>query len=241
MATIADQPLTHCPVCKYDLTGLPTDHRCPECGFEYEESMRLWVAPALPRWTTVMRWFVLVSFPFAMGSMLAYEKTGRVPLPTELVYRAWPVFVFWYVLFTPFFILPEYIMRKCPSLLVLGKEGLFFRRPFNKPQKYRWAELVLSGWAVDHLRAEDLTGKRLKRPIRFKLLRCLQGTAVGIGGWPLFRIAKKNHGKPDQVILLPWVVRGLPDREDLQRAVYDRWKRGREDGVPDPNRARCDV
>lgn len=36
------KPLTHCPVCRYDLTGLPKTHACPECGFEYDESMRTW-------------------------------------------------------------------------------------------------------------------------------------------------------------------------------------------------------
>lgn len=30
-----------CPVCGYDLHGLPADHRCPECGFAYtEEAIR---------------------------------------------------------------------------------------------------------------------------------------------------------------------------------------------------------
>ncbi len=28
--------LTHCPCCKYDLTGLPEQHRCPECGYDYD-------------------------------------------------------------------------------------------------------------------------------------------------------------------------------------------------------------
>jgi hypothetical protein len=26
-----------CPVCEYDLAGLPAAHACPECGFEYDE------------------------------------------------------------------------------------------------------------------------------------------------------------------------------------------------------------
>ena len=37
-----DQPITECPVCRYNLTGLPKNHRCPECGFEYDETMRVW-------------------------------------------------------------------------------------------------------------------------------------------------------------------------------------------------------
>ena len=32
-------PLRHCPHCRYDLTGLPRNHRCPECGQPYDETM----------------------------------------------------------------------------------------------------------------------------------------------------------------------------------------------------------
>src|SRR5262245_12509714 len=32
----AIEPLTDCPHCGYSLNGLPREHRCPECGFEYD-------------------------------------------------------------------------------------------------------------------------------------------------------------------------------------------------------------
>ena len=34
--------LSQCPECAYDLRGLPPPHRCPECGFEYDEFTRVW-------------------------------------------------------------------------------------------------------------------------------------------------------------------------------------------------------
>ncbi len=36
------KPLTRCPQCKYSLKGLPADHRCPECGFEYDAETAMW-------------------------------------------------------------------------------------------------------------------------------------------------------------------------------------------------------
>lgn len=35
-------PITECPICHYDLNGLPRDHACPECGFAYDARMRIW-------------------------------------------------------------------------------------------------------------------------------------------------------------------------------------------------------
>lgn len=34
--------LTECPECRYSLAGLPANHRCPECGFEYYVSMEIY-------------------------------------------------------------------------------------------------------------------------------------------------------------------------------------------------------
>ncbi len=31
-----------CPICDYDLRGLPPAHRCPECNFAYDEFTRIW-------------------------------------------------------------------------------------------------------------------------------------------------------------------------------------------------------
>ena len=38
----SSKPLKRCPVCRYDLRGLPTEHRCPECGMAYDSTMRIW-------------------------------------------------------------------------------------------------------------------------------------------------------------------------------------------------------
>ena len=45
--------LLRCPRCNYDLGALPRSHRCPECGFVYDEKMFVlegWRLPGLRAW-----------------------------------------------------------------------------------------------------------------------------------------------------------------------------------------------
>lgn len=35
----SSSPLDTCPLCGYSLRGLPTDHKCPECGLVYDPSL----------------------------------------------------------------------------------------------------------------------------------------------------------------------------------------------------------
>jgi len=66
------KPLTACPQCRYDLTGLPRTHTCPECGFEYDESMRAWAYKG-PRFAdhvlngAFVLVFVVPSWVFVLG------------------------------------------------------------------------------------------------------------------------------------------------------------------------------
>ena len=49
--------LTRCPACAYDIDGLPPRHRCPECGFVYDERMFLlegWRLPGRRTWLRMM-------------------------------------------------------------------------------------------------------------------------------------------------------------------------------------------
>jgi len=68
------EPITKCPVCRNDLTGLPKNHRCPECGFEYEETMRVWVAPDRSRAAALSVILYLVACVFF--SVVAHMRGG---------------------------------------------------------------------------------------------------------------------------------------------------------------------
>ncbi len=69
----------NCHRCNYDLTGLPQEHRCPECGLAYGESVRVWkpvdnwIFMASPALLMLMH---IASFPMPSGP----AKPWRLPL-----------------------------------------------------------------------------------------------------------------------------------------------------------------
>lgn len=81
--------LKHCPQCGYDLATLPRKHRCPECAFEYDESMfalAVWRHGDRPNpWMVlIMAFLILVCVPTAVAALF---------FPVASVYRTffWPV------------------------------------------------------------------------------------------------------------------------------------------------------
>lgn len=72
MHTMTTSCLTRCPVCSYDLRGLPVSHRCPECGFPYDKKTASW-RPGTP-WK-------------GYGAVLAVSVAGVVGLSLSLARR----------------------------------------------------------------------------------------------------------------------------------------------------------
>lgn len=78
--------LTHCPICKYDLTGLPDRHKCPECAFEFDRNCDLLQLEPVPRW---LRWFLILFMLMLMFNLAAawIRKSGFLWLmiPSQLL------------------------------------------------------------------------------------------------------------------------------------------------------------
>lgn len=65
MALIVESPIKNCPICKYSLHGLPPAHRCPECGFAYDECTVVF-RPARP-WLAYIFVLLPILFLLQMG------------------------------------------------------------------------------------------------------------------------------------------------------------------------------
>lgn len=123
------EPIRHCPVCRYDLTGLPKDHRCPECGFEYEESMRMWRMAVVPPWLCIALGFVLV---LLLGVWLRPTLRGPLNFRTSEA----TLIVLGLGCVVPF------ILAFYPrGSIVLGRSGMCYRFPFRPARVLKWSQL----------------------------------------------------------------------------------------------------
>lgn len=94
--------LTNCPICNYSLTGLPDQHRCPECGYDYDRDSRMvdlslpfqrflpYVYGALAIWGAYLLWQQGIGMALIMGSLFPaamifghyWQKRGTTLLTT---------------------------------------------------------------------------------------------------------------------------------------------------------------
>ncbi len=76
-------PITKCPMCRYDLSGLPKNHQCPECGFEYDETMRVWYVRKTTWWTNLL---LLLVYLIGVFSLLDISILGISTPTTTSIY-----------------------------------------------------------------------------------------------------------------------------------------------------------
>lgn len=93
-------PLANCPVCNYSLQGLPASHRCPECGFEYDEQTVVF-KPKTP-WKTCASLlgseFFVFYFIGVNAMSTAYRMAGPIASTGILVFfAALPIGTVWWI------------------------------------------------------------------------------------------------------------------------------------------------
>jgi hypothetical protein len=95
--------LEECPKCEYSLKGLPASHRCPECGFEYDD--RTFVLMGIARGTTGMStsrkvlWGIAAAVPMvgpqvAAVVLVSAGAWGALLLPLGVLWVGLVVYLF---------------------------------------------------------------------------------------------------------------------------------------------------
>lgn len=136
-----------CPQCGYDLTGLPSEHNCPECGLAYDNQTRVW-----RQRNAIGQWFAIGGIVLGVTATLLilrrYEPalflsvSGLVILLLGLI--RWRV------------------AASSPFVMISGR-GLSFRRRW-RTKHFPWNEVSYvrrSGTAVVVKRSRSLTSARL--------------------------------------------------------------------------------
>lgn len=126
------QPLTRCPVCRYDLRGLPKDHRCPECGFAYDESTQVWRMPVIPRWAVVLAWFFVF---IVLLIRLTPPLMGRLAFN----YREASVVVGLLSVVVP--LVGRYGLR---GFVAVGRDELTYRFPLRPARSMLWSQIHIA-------------------------------------------------------------------------------------------------
>lgn len=131
MMSETGQPITECPVCRYNLTGLPKNHRCPECGLEYDESMRIWRPPRASMRARVSRilnsalaWSIVILAAIGWKSR-DFPSTGVI-----LLFGAVSLLV-----------VAGFHAERTRCFVVVGRGGLIYKRPFRRTASTLWSHV----------------------------------------------------------------------------------------------------
>ncbi len=132
---LSGDALTECPACHYDLTGLPKTHRCPECGFEYDETMRvLWTPDRRARWLFVIEIILLALFApqFVALSLKGFDGWQAYCGVAWLVGVAFYVPLLWRA-------------RRTRAFVLVGAEGLCYRAWLSRVERIPWQSVRYPG------------------------------------------------------------------------------------------------
>ncbi len=120
--------LGKCPVCRYSLRGLPSEYRCPECGFPYDSQTRIW-RPLKPK----AIFGGLIGFIGAIEG-LVWFVVGAPPIFGIAIFVGWlgpASYVGW----------RYYSIYKRGQFVCVGPDGIRYRLQKTEAQLIRWKDL----------------------------------------------------------------------------------------------------
>ncbi len=148
--------LTWCPQCKYSLKGLPANHNCPECGFEYDAETAAWHHQPSRIWTS----FEILATLFFGGSFVngAIDKTqsaGGLRL-FDLLFILGFVFMLWL------------LIRGFSASLTIATTpgGLYIKKGRRHGTLVPWAQVQRVFWSVASRKCE----LKIASKVRMKLI-----------------------------------------------------------------------
>lgn len=136
-----------CPRCDYDLTGLPAEHTCPECGCKYDEHS---IGISL----TGRRRYFWTWVAVAMNSFVIFRSAQRAGPGLEILRRFVVPALFFFAIFIHW-----RRQVNLPSRLILDCEGVELATPAQDSLQWPWAMIrtieVDWAWGYSRLKSHD--------------------------------------------------------------------------------------
>ena len=147
LLSVTPKPLADCPVCRYALTGLPSEHRCPECGFDDTRTLGFRPRGLLYFWS----WLAIalgcsaVILLIVFGQLWEWSSlAATAPVWANILY-------FTYLL---------YFHR---PFIAVGPFGLTFRPKIGPTRSVPWSQLRIDEASVIHVTFRGLKPVRLAK------------------------------------------------------------------------------
>jgi len=219
------EPITKCPVCRYDLTGLSKNHTCPECGFQYDESMRIWFAKK-PGWILVIISFVPV---LIMLGMLFWAAT-KTAVPSQLYVKS----IMGGSIIPVLLAVLTLLGRRQRSFVVVSDGGLSIKTGAKKVRFLPWGQLFVpapenSWWRKPTMLQEETQQLSLIKTCKRLLTRDLGGLNLRS---TLFEITAKDGETQSKPLRLLTGSISPKKRRALHRQIYDRWCKANTNSEP---------
>ncbi len=150
------KPLTWCPQCKYSLKGLPANHSCPECGFEYDAETAAWHGRTSRIWTSF--WMLVTLFyggSLLKGAIDRSQSAGGWRL-FDLLSILGIVFILWL------------LIREFSASLTIATtpRGLYIKKGRRHGTFVPWEQVQRVFWSVASRKCE----LKIASKVRMKLI-----------------------------------------------------------------------
>lgn len=207
------EPITKCPVCRYDLTGLPKNHTCPECGFEYDETMRIWLGPK-PGWTLA----ILSSVPtiLLLGMLFYAGIKARTPMPAYV----YAMFCSGGLLVSCIILVITVLERRTSSFMIVSHKGLYLKG-VRQLRFTPWNELSVPPPSDLWLR-RPIESAPVSRKQRFRSWLSLRVLTRDLGGFNFHRTIFKK-GEWQKPLRLQFGSCNAKTRRAAYEDIYKRW------------------
>ncbi len=221
------EPISKCPVCRYDLTGLPRTHRCPECGFEYDESMRIWWISGPSKGFWIVTILLLVSifcfFSLAVLGMISLSRRGSFWLSANILGAVISRTILAALAAIVGSLGTQFAFRYWRPFVIVAKDSLQIRY-FYWRKKLAWDDIVLAGSELTKLSTEPSSLEAAPPIPKWKRLfipQCLMDRMNP------FQIVVRHRSGSNSVFALPPFVLNASARKELNLAIYRAWSKSR--------------